>query len=126
MTHVDFLRAINVGGRAGVKMTALKTAFERAGCVNVRTFIASGNVLFDAPAKLPTTLRTGISRELVKLFGKPPGVCYRTLAEIDALIAANPFGPQASDKALLYPALTVMVSMGSIETPSSTVRAPQA
>jgi len=38
--------------------------------------------------------------ELVKLFGKPPGVCYRTLDEIDALIAANPFGPQASDKAL--------------------------
>ena len=100
MTHVAFLRAINVGGRAVVKMTALKKAFERAGCKNVRTFIASGNVLFDAPAKLPTTLRTGISRELVKLFGKPPGVCYRTLAEIDALIAANPFGPQASDKAL--------------------------
>lgn len=100
MTHIAFLRAINVGGRAVVKMTAVKSAFERAGCKNVRTFIASGNVLFDAPTKLPLSLRTAISRELVKLFGKAPGVCYRTLDEIEALIATKPFGEQSSDKAL--------------------------
>jgi len=97
VTHVAFLRAINVGGRAVVKMTDLKAAFERAGCRNVRTFIASGNVLFEAPPKLPATLRSRIAAELVKLFGKEPGVCYRTLDEIDALIAAAPFGRLAGD-----------------------------
>src|SRR5689334_7172695 len=79
VTHVAFLRAINVGGRAVVKMSALKMAFERAGYPNVRTFIASGNVLFEAPAKLPATLRAAINRDLVRLFGTMPGVCYRTL-----------------------------------------------
>src|SRR3954465_8740479 len=99
MTHVAFLRAINVGGRAVVKMIDLKAAFERAGCRNVRTFIASGNVLFDAPASLPAALKTRIAAELLKLFGNAPGVCYRTLAEIDALIAAEPFAKHA-DKQL--------------------------
>ena len=102
MTHVAFLRAINVGGRAVVKMPDLKAAFERAGCRSVRTFIASGNVLFDAPAKLPGTLRTRIAGELVKLFGKEPGVCYRTLDEIDALIDAAPFGRLVADTTLKF------------------------
>ena len=100
MTHVAFQRAINVGGRAVVRMTDLKAAFERAGCRNVRTFIASGNVLFDAPAKLPAALRTRITRELVKLFGKEPGICYRTLDQIEALIDAAPFGRLVADKAV--------------------------
>src|SRR4051794_23843082 len=81
-------------------MIDLKAAFERAGCVNVRTFIASGNVLFDAPARLPATLVARISRELVALFGKEPGVCYRTLDQIDALIAAAPFGELVDDPSL--------------------------
>jgi len=98
MTHVAFLRAVNVGGRAVVKMTDLKAAFERAGCRNVRTFIASGNVLFDAPARLPATLRTRIAKELLKVFGKAPGVCYRTLDEIDALVAKDPFAKHLGDK----------------------------
>jgi uncharacterized protein (DUF1697 family) len=100
MTHVAFLRAINVGGRAVVKMTDLKAAFERAGCRNVRTFIASGNVLFDAPTRLPAALKTRIAAELLKLFGNAPGVCYRTLDEIDALINAAPFAKHAADKQL--------------------------
>ena len=100
MTHVAFLRAINVGGRAVVKMTDLKAAFERAGCRNVRTFIASGNVLFDAPAKMPATTKTRIARELAALLGKEPGVCYRTLDEIDTLITSAPFGTLASDPSL--------------------------
>jgi len=100
VTHVAFLRAINVGGRAVVKMTDLKAAFERAGCRNVRTFIASGNVLFDAPPRLPAMLRTRIAAELVKLFGKAPGVCYRRVDEIEALIAAAPFGRLTADATL--------------------------
>ena len=96
MTHVAFLRAINVGGRAVVKMADLQAAFARAGCRHVRTFIASGNVLFDAPARL----RTQITAELVAVFGKEPGVCYRTLAQLDALIDSAPFGTRVSDTSL--------------------------
>jgi len=100
VTHVAFLRAINVGGRAVVKMADLQAAFARAGCRQVRTFIASGNVLFDAPARLPATLRTRITAELVAVFGKEPGVCYRTVAQLDALIDSAPFGTRVSDTSL--------------------------
>jgi uncharacterized protein (DUF1697 family) len=100
VTYIAFLRAINVGGRAVVKMGDLKMAFERAGCGSVRTFIASGNVLFDAPARLPVTLTTRIAKELVKLFGREPGVCYRSLDEIEALVESEPFGTLGSDTAL--------------------------
>jgi uncharacterized protein (DUF1697 family) len=100
MTHVAFLRAINVGGRAVVKMTALKAAFERAGCRNVRTFIASGNVLFDAGTKLPDALKERIRTALVEVIGKEPGVCYRTVDALDALIESDPFGALVADKAV--------------------------
>jgi uncharacterized protein (DUF1697 family) len=100
MTHLAFLRAVNVGGRGVVKMTDLKAVFERAGARNVRTFIASGNVVFEAPPRLPASLKARVVKELVKLFGKEPGVCYRTLDEIDALIASDPFGKLAADKAV--------------------------
>jgi uncharacterized protein (DUF1697 family) len=116
--HIAFLRAINVGGRAVVKMTDLKAAFERAGCRNVRTFIASGNVLFDGPAKLPAAVKTRIATELVKLFGKEPGVCYRTLDEIDAMIAAAPFATRAADKTLkLYVAFMSEAPAKRVELP---------
>jgi uncharacterized protein (DUF1697 family) len=79
VTHVAFLRAINVGGRAVVKMADLQ---------------------FDAPARLPATLRARITTELVAVFGKEPGVCYRTLAQLDALIGSAPFGTRVSDTSL--------------------------
>jgi uncharacterized protein (DUF1697 family) len=127
VTHVAFLRAINVGGRAVVKMTDLKGAFERAGCRNVRTFIASGNVLFEGPARLPSALRTRVAGELLQLFGKPPGLCYRTLDDIEALIEAAPFGHLVADRTLkLYvafmdrvppdiPALPILVKKELVE-----------
>lgn len=100
MIHVTFLRAINVGGRAVVKMADLKSAFERAGARNVRTFIASGNVIFEAPARLPAALKERIRRELVGVFGKEPGVCYRTIEQLEALIESDPFGARSTDKTL--------------------------
>ena len=45
--HIAFLRAINVGGH-NVKMDDLRQLFESLGLSNVETFIASGNVIFDA------------------------------------------------------------------------------
>jgi uncharacterized protein (DUF1697 family) len=100
VTHVAFLRAINVGGRAVVKMTDLRDAFARAGCRGVRTFIASGNVVFDTPRELTSALTARIGKELRALFGAEPGVCYRRLEELEELIAIDPFGELTGDKAL--------------------------
>jgi hypothetical protein len=53
--YVVFLRAINVGGRR-IKMDHLRRLFEALGFFNVKTFTASGNVIFDSPAELTRTL----------------------------------------------------------------------
>jgi uncharacterized protein (DUF1697 family) len=48
VTYVAFLRGINSGRNPTIKMDLLKKAFEELGLENVKTVIASGNVIFDA------------------------------------------------------------------------------
>src|SRR5678815_3231322 len=57
---VAFLRAINVGNHT-VKMDDLRRLFEQMGFANVETFIASGNVIFDAKTKNVLSLETKIA-----------------------------------------------------------------
>jgi uncharacterized protein (DUF1697 family) len=90
-TYVAFLRAINVGGHAVVKMTALRDAFTAAGCKDVRTLIASGNVLFEAPAARVGALERRIRAELAQLFDVPPGLFIRSVQGVARLVQANPF-----------------------------------
>ncbi len=45
---VALLRGINVGGNCKVEMSRLKKTFEELGFQNVRTYINSGNVLFES------------------------------------------------------------------------------
>ncbi|HEY0489493.1 MAG TPA: DUF1697 domain-containing protein, partial [Telluria sp.] len=47
-TFIALLRAVNVGGTGKLPMTELKAMCEAAGFTNVRTYIASGNVVFDS------------------------------------------------------------------------------
>jgi uncharacterized protein (DUF1697 family) len=99
MTHVAFLRAINVGGQGLVKMADLQNAFTAAGCRNVRTCIASGNVLFDAPGGV-APLRPRILKKVGALMGAQPVIVFRTLREIEAIVNAAPFGALADEPAV--------------------------
>ncbi len=96
VTHVAFLRAINVGGRGIVKMDALRAAFEQAGCANVRTYNASGNLEIDADPK-DAALRARLARQVGRALGAEPVIMYRTLRELEALVEAAPFGALARD-----------------------------
>lgn len=49
MSYVALLRGINLGKRNKVDMKSLKALFEETGFQNVRTYIQTGNVLFDEP-----------------------------------------------------------------------------
>ena len=89
-TIVAFLRGINVGGRKKVPMAVLKKAFEAMGFKDVRTVLASGNVIFEAPGKDPH-LHLAISRGLEKAFGFPITVVLRRAKELRAIVASEPF-----------------------------------
>lgn len=89
-TRVALLRGINVGGHR-VQMVRLREAFEALGFDAVRTFIASGNVVFDAGRAAPTTLEPKIEAHLAATLGFPAPTLLRTPAELRAVIADVPF-----------------------------------
>jgi uncharacterized protein (DUF1697 family) len=86
MRYVALLRGINVGGNALIKMAVLKAAFEACGMKDVSTFIASGNVLFEA-AKAPK-----LEPRLTKILGLPVRLTLRTAGEMAAIVEEAPKG----------------------------------
>lgn len=90
---IALLRAVNVGGTGKLPMSGLKTMCEEAGFSHVRTYIASGNVLFESTAS-ETRVKQALEARLEAYAGKPVGVVVRTAAELAAVLAGNPF-PQA-------------------------------
>ena len=98
VTQVAFLRAVNVGGTGLVKMAALQKAFTSAGCRNVRTLIASGNVLFEADDL--AVARPRILNRVGALLGGDPVIVFRTLRELEAIVKEAPFGALADDRAV--------------------------
>ena len=68
MQYVAFLRGINVGGNNLINMAELKTAFEAEGFVHVRTYINSGNVLFESRIKISQKLEEQIETLITKTF----------------------------------------------------------
>jgi uncharacterized protein (DUF1697 family) len=93
---VALLRAINVGGHV-VKMEALRKHFTRLGFTNVETFIASGNVLFDAPGSKALDLEEQIAMELERQLGYPVATFIRSPAELASVVEREPFTPAAFD-----------------------------
>ena len=87
---VAFLRAINVGGHT-VSMAALRTEFEALGFKDVETFIASGNVIFTAPAGSRAALERKIESHLQAALGYEVKTFLRTESEVAAIAAYRPF-----------------------------------
>ena len=57
-TYIALLKGINVGGNRRLPMADLKAALTEAGFDDVRTVLASGNVVLEAPTTDPATLET--------------------------------------------------------------------
>lgn len=89
-SFVALLRAVNVGGTGKLPMKDLKALCERVGLAEVRTYIASGNVVFESDQS-EQRLKQLLEAELEKYAGKPVGVLIRTAAEMEEILANNPF-----------------------------------
>ena len=89
--YIAFLRGINVGGNKLIKMQALAAAFSAAGFRKVRTYIASGNVVFEGSAKDRKALARKIEKMLTAEFGHEIAVALFTLEELQDLTSTNPF-----------------------------------
>ena len=89
-SFIALLRAVNVGGTGKLPMTELKAMCESAGFLSVRTYIASGNVVFESKLD-EAAVRKALEKRLLAYAGKPVGVMVRTAAEMAEVLAKNPF-----------------------------------
>jgi uncharacterized protein (DUF1697 family) len=93
---VALLRAVNVGGTGKLAMADLRSLCVAAGFAQPRTYIASGNVVFDSPLS-ESDVKQALEAGLAAHVGKAVGVVIRTGAEMRAVLAANPFADQPTN-----------------------------
>jgi uncharacterized protein (DUF1697 family) len=93
-TYVALLRGINVGGSHMLPMKDLKLLFEQNGCVDVQTYIQSGNVVFRCAISDTGRLAKQVAAAVSTGRGFEPRVLVLTRSELARAAANNPF-PEA-------------------------------
>ena len=89
-TYIALLRGINVSGQKLIRMADLQSHFAACGAVNVRTYIQSGNVVFEHRARTPATLRKILEQQLPDKLGYAVPTLVTTAKEFAAIARANP------------------------------------
>ncbi len=87
---IAFLHGINVGGHV-VKMERLRQLFTELGLENVSSYINSGNIFFDSGESDRSWLAQRIEHHLNEALGYEVPVFLRTLDELKAILAQDPF-----------------------------------
>jgi uncharacterized protein (DUF1697 family) len=109
--HIAFLRAINVGDNT-VRMEVLRAHFEALGLAQVETFIASGNVIFEAQRGTPASLEKKIETALAEALGFRVDTFLRTPAEVAAIARCAVVEPSLRAEA-------VALNVGFLKAPLS-------
>lgn len=92
-TYIILLRGINVGGRNILPMKELAALLEGLGLTSVKTYLNSGNVVFQSETadldadRLLDDIRTAIEQN----YGFRPQVLIRSIQDLQKAIATNPF-----------------------------------
>ena len=88
--YIALLRGINVGGTGLLPMKELATLCSGLGFKTIRTYIQSGNVIFESELT-EARVRACLEKALAARMGKPIDVMVRTPAELRLILSANPF-----------------------------------
>jgi uncharacterized protein (DUF1697 family) len=100
--YLALLRGINVGGKNKLPMKDLAEMFLKAGCTDARTFIQSGNVLFNAPAKVAMQIAGVLPGQIEKRFGHRPPIVIRTAEQLAVVAASNPFLQAGAEEDMVH------------------------
>ncbi|MBK8097156.1 MAG: DUF1697 domain-containing protein [Planctomycetes bacterium] len=98
---IALLRGINVGGKNKLPMADLTAICTGVGCTGVKTFIQSGNVVFDH-AGSPTTIARDLASAIADRSGLHVPVIVVTQKQLAAVIADNPFLANGTDPDTLH------------------------
>jgi len=88
--YIALLRGVNVGGKT-VKMERLRAVVEEMGFSAVRTYVQSGNVIFEAVQGSPASLSKHIEKRILREFDLSVPVILKTSRAMEEIVRANPF-----------------------------------
>lgn len=132
-TFVALLRGINVGRARRISMEDLRALVEGLGYQNVRTLLASGNVVFEIPEGDEGDPAARIAAALKENAGFSTSVTILTDAELDAIIDANPMPRNVDSSQLLVNVVNDPADLARLEplieenwNPESLVLGPRA
>jgi len=90
--YISILRGINVGGQKKIRMEDLKALYERLGFREVRTYIQSGNVIFNTSLNIKIlSLSEKIEKAIEEEYHFHVPVIMRTADEMHQILSSNPF-----------------------------------
>jgi uncharacterized protein (DUF1697 family) len=89
--YISMLRGVNVSGQRKLRMETLREIYQRAGFCNVRTYVQSGNVVFEGPEKEPSMLTKDIEASIQQTCGYRVEVFIRLTSEFKQILEGNPF-----------------------------------
>jgi uncharacterized protein (DUF1697 family) len=101
LIYIALLRGVNVGGTGVLLMKDLAAMCGKLGFTNARTYIQSGNVIFDSKLK-EDAVRRNLEEALQGKMGKKIDVMVRTPAEMRATLEANPFADREPNKVAVF------------------------
>ena len=98
MRWAALLKGVNVGGNRKLPMAELRGFAEALGLGDAATLLASGNLVFSTDERDGALLEALLEREAKARLGLDTQFLLRNAADLDAVIAANPFADQARDR----------------------------
>lgn len=101
-TCIALLRGVNVGGRNKLTMQDLVRDLESLKLTDVRTYIQSGNVVFETTRTSTKRLANAIADTIEDHHGFRPHVLVLTAPQFAEIIAANPFSKAAAQPKSLH------------------------
>lgn len=93
-TYVAFLRGINVSGQKLIKMADLREYLKELSFLNVKTYIQSGNIVFNSPLSDGNKLANQIASLIEEKYSFDVPVMVKTNTEMKDIFENNPFLPE--------------------------------
>lgn len=90
-TCIAFLRGINVGGKNKIPMSELRAAIERNDFKSVRTYIQSGNVVFESSLNSCNEIAASIRKTIQNAFGIDIPVLVKTKKQLEYILLDSPY-----------------------------------
>lgn len=101
-TYIALFRGINVGGKNSLPMKELVAILENIGVREVKTYIQSGNAVFQSDEKNLSQLSKRLTIEIKKRHGFEPHVLILELDAIKRAMTENPFPEAEADPSSLH------------------------